>query len=54
MILHLHESGNFSAESLLYQERFREQNAKIRKTFKAKLKNANKDIWTCDPVNYNS
>lgn len=53
MILHLHESGNFREQSLAYQERFLQTNNEIRNIFHMKLQTANRDVWTCDPINYN-
>lgn len=52
MILHLHESGDFRNQSIVYREQFRERNANIRDVFKSKLPLANKDVWSCDPSNY--
>lgn len=53
MILHLHESGDFRNQSLIYQEHFRQTNAEVRDVFKSKLQQANRDVWACDPLDYN-
>lgn len=52
MILHLHESGDFRNQSIAYQMKFRQIDADVRKVFKSKLESANRDIWTCDPLDY--
>lgn len=54
MILHLHESGNFREQAIEYRERFSQLHADIQHTFQTKLETANRNIWTCDPVDYNS
>ncbi|XP_031620535.1 uncharacterized protein LOC116339055 [Contarinia nasturtii] len=54
MILHLHESGEFHNQSLVYQEHFRELNAQVRNVFNSKLQQANRDVWACDPLDYNA
>lgn len=53
MILHLHESGDFRNQSIAYQMMFRQINDDVRKVFKSNLESANRDIWTCDPLDYN-
>lgn len=53
MILHLHESGNFREQSLAYQEHFHKISSQIRDAFQMKLQSANRDVWTCDPIDYN-
>lgn len=53
MILHLHESGNFREQAAEYRERFGQLHTDIQQTFKTKLQKANRNIWTCDPVDYN-
>lgn len=52
MILHLHESGEYHNQSLIYQDHFRQINAQVRNVFKIKLQQANRDVWTCDPQDY--
>lgn len=52
MILHLHESGDFRNQSIVYKEQFHQANADVRKVFASKLESANRDIWTCDPLDY--
>lgn len=52
MILHLHESGDFRNQSIVYRETFRQRNAEIRDVFKSKLPLANKDIWSCDASDF--
>lgn len=53
IILHLHESGNFRGQSIAYRDRFVQTNQQIRDAFQAKLGTANRDVWNCDPINYN-
>lgn len=53
IILHLHESGNFREQSIAYRKRFVQTNHQIRDAFQAKLRTANRDVWNCDPINYN-
>lgn len=53
MILNLHESSDFRNQSLIYQEHFRQENAAIRKVFMNKLMHADRDVWACDPTDYN-
>lgn len=52
MILHLHESGDFRNQSIIYREKFLERNANIRTVFKSKLPLANKDVWSCDALGF--
>ncbi|XP_055324714.1 uncharacterized protein LOC129579092 [Sitodiplosis mosellana] len=54
MILHLHESGDFRNQSLIYEQHFRQTNAEIRNVFKGKLQQANRVVWTCDPLDYSA
>lgn len=53
MILHLHESGEFHDLAIINEAQFRKRNAEIRKIFKMKLRHAKRDVWTCDPSDYN-
>lgn len=53
MILHLHESGDFRNQSIAYKAKFHQIVADVRNVFKNKLQSANKDVWTCDPLDYN-
>lgn len=53
MMLYLHESGEYRNQSIAYQERFREMSANVRDAFKSKLQSAHREIWTCDPLDYN-
>lgn len=52
MILHLHESGNFLDQAVDNHDKFREKNAEIRRIFKTRLQETNREVWTCDPLFY--
>lgn len=52
MILHLHESGPFRERSLQYRQFFRQRSKLNTDKFKIALAAANREIWTCDPENY--
>lgn len=52
MILHLHESGNFREQAIEYRKRFTQLHADIQEAFKTRLREANRNIWACDPSDY--
>lgn len=52
MILHLHESGDFLEKAIQNHDKFREENAEIRKMFKSRLHGTNREVWACDPHFY--
>lgn len=52
MILHLHESGPFREQSLQYRQLFRDRSEAVAEKFKNKLSVASREVWNCDPANY--
>lgn len=52
MILHLHESGNFLELAVENHEKFVMKNADIRKMFKNRIHETNREVWACDPQDY--
>lgn len=53
MMLFLHESGEYRNLSIAYQERFRRIYVDVQSKFKSKLEMATREIWSCDPLDYN-
>lgn len=53
MMLYLHESGEYRNQSIAYQERFRQISEQVRAAFRNRLQSANREVRTCDPLDYN-